>query len=129
MSAKLFKAARIAMNNCHAPYSNFPVGAALYTPSGTIYAGCNVENASFPEGWCAETSAIAQMVGAGEKEITEILVLAEKKNKITPCGGCRQRIAEFAGANTIVHLCDKNGVIDTITLEQLLPLGFELETT
>lgn len=129
MSADLYSAAKKAMANCHAPYSNFPVGAALRTPSGAIYAGCNVENASFPEGWCAETSAIAQMISAGEKEIAEILVVAEKKTKATPCGGCRQRIAEFADANTKVHLCDQNGIVETITLEQLLPFGFELGTT
>ncbi len=128
MTTDLFNAAKKSMSNCHAPYSNFPVGAALRTVSGTIFAGCNVENASFPEGWCAETSAIAQMISAGEKEIAEILVVAEKKTKVTPCGGCRQRIAEFGSANTKVHLCDENGSVETIPLEQLLPFGFELES-
>lgn len=127
MPDDLFTAAKKAMANCHAPYSNFPVGAALRTISGAVHSGCNVENASFPEGWCAETSAIAQMVSSGEKEIAEILVVAKNKDKITPCGGCRQRIAEFGKADTKVHLCDKNGVVETITLGQLLPLNFELD--
>ncbi len=127
MATDLFNAAKKAMGNCHAPYSEFPVGAALRTKSGKIFAGCNVENASFPEGWCAETSAIAQMVSDGEKQISEILVLAEKKPKITPCGGCRQRIAEFANGQTKVHLCDTSGIVETLPLAQLLPLNFELE--
>ncbi len=115
------------MANSHSPYSKFPVGAAIRTPNGTIYAGCNVENASYPEGWCAETSAIGQMVSAGEKKISEILVLAEKKTKATPCGGCRQRISEFGDANTPVHLCDNNGIVETLTLAELLPASFDLE--
>lgn len=127
MSAELFDAARAAMKKCHAPYSNFPVGAAIRSPSGKIYAGCNIENAAYPEGWCAETSAISHMVMGGEKQIGEILVVAEKKAKATPCGGCRQRIAEFGNADTPVHLCDENGVVETLTLAQLLPASFDLE--
>lgn len=123
----LFDAAKAAMTNTYSPYSQFPVGAAIRSSSGAIYAGCNIENASFPEGWCAETSAIAHMVTAGEREIAEILVMAAKKDKATPCGGCRQRIAEFAKAETPVHLCDGNGVVETITIAQLLPASFELE--
>ena len=116
------------MGNSHSPYSKFPVGAALLTPSGTIYSGCNIENASFPEGWCAETSAIAHMIMAGETEISEILVVAEKMDAITPCGGCRQRLSEFASADTPVHLCDQEGVTKTVTLGDLLPASFDLDT-
>ena len=113
--------------NSHSPYSQFPVGAALLSGSGAIYSGCNIENASYPEGWCAETSAISHMVTAGETRITEILVVAEKKDRATPCGGCRQRLIEFAAPDTPVHLCDQKGVVDTITLGDLLPASFDLD--
>lgn len=126
MSADLFAAAQAAMKNSHSPYSKFPVGAAIRTRSGTIHAGCNVENASYPEGWCAETSAIAHMIMGGEAEIAEVLVLAEKMDKVSPCGGCRQRISEFAAPDTPIHLCDQKGVVQTLTLAQLLPAGFGL---
>ncbi len=125
----LFEAAKSAMNNSHSPYSSFPVGAAIRATSGKIYAGCNIENASYPEGWCAETSAISHMIVGGDKEISEILVLSQKMEKITPCGGCRQRISEFAKANTSVHLCDADGVVETVTIGNLLPAGFELDGT
>ena len=125
--AALFKVAQEAMRQAHAPYSNdFRVGAAILGGSGEIFAGCNVENASFPEGWCAETSAIAAMVTAGERRIAEIAVVAERMPRITPCGGCRQRIAEFATAGTLVHLCDDTGVVETVTIADLLPKAFSL---
>lgn len=127
MKDVLFAAAREAMANSHSPYSNFPVGAALLSGSGAVFAGCNIENASYPEGWCAETSAISHMIMAGEKQITEILVVAENMDRITPCGGCRQRLSEFASPNTPVHLCDQNGVVETITLGDLLPRSFDLD--
>lgn len=123
----LFQAAKAAMANSHSPYSKFPVGAAIRTASGKIHAGCNIENAAYPEGWCAETSAIAHMVTAGENQIAEILVMAKNENKVTPCGGCRQRIAEFAAPDTPVHLCDDKGVVETLTLAQLLPASFGLD--
>jgi cytidine deaminase len=125
--ADLCAAARAAMQNAHAPYSRFPVGAAVLTDSGKVFAGCNVENASYPEGWCAETSALAQMVSAGETKIVEVAVVAEKMARITPCGGCRQRLAEFGTAATRVHLCDASGVVETVTLGDLLPKGFGFE--
>lgn len=124
----LFQAARTAMANTYSPYSKFPVGAAILSESGAVYAGCNIENASFPEGWCAETSAIAHMVTAGDKRIADIVVTAEKIDRATPCGGCRQRIAEFADTQTRIHLCDGQGVVETLTIADLLPAGFDLET-
>jgi len=127
MTDQMFSAATKAMANSHSPYSKFPVGAAVLSSSGHVFSGCNVENASFPEGWCAETSAIAQMVSAGETHIAEILVVAQNKPKTTPCGGCRQRLAEFADADTPVHLCDTNGILETIRLGDLLPAGFDLD--
>lgn len=122
----LFEAARAAMGRAHAPYSTFPVGAAILTETGRVFAGCNIENASFPEGWCAETSAIAHMVMAGETRIAEVAVVAEKMARIPPCGGCRQRLKEFGSTETLVHLCDATGVVETVTLGDLLPKAFAL---
>ncbi|MEM9106407.1 MAG: cytidine deaminase [Pseudomonadota bacterium] len=125
MSLDLFEAARQAMERCHAPYSQFPVGAALRGDDGKIYNGANIEVASFPEGWCAETTAIGHLIMAGARRITEVAVIAEKKVACTPCGGCRQRLAEFADADTPIHLCDNNGIVRTVTLGELLPLAFD----
>lgn len=123
-ASRLFDAARAAMRNAHAPYSQFPVGAAVLADDGTVYSGCNIENSSYPEGWCAETTAIAAMVMGGGKKIAEVAVVAEKLPLITPCGGCRQRLKEFGAEETLVHLCDKTGVVETITLGDLLPKAF-----
>ncbi len=127
MTADLFNAAKAAMAKSHAPYSKFQVGAAIRSESGAIHAGCNIENASSPEGWCAETSAISHMIVAGDTRIAEVLVMAEKMDRITPCGGCRQRLAEFGNSGTPVHLCDATGVVETTTLGELLPAAFERE--
>ncbi len=127
MSKDLYLAAREAMAKSHSPYSRFPVGAAIRSGSGAIYAGCNIENASFPEGWCAETSAIAHMIMGGDTSIREIAVVAGRKPLITPCGGCRQRIAEFADPQTIVHLCGSDGIDESIPLGDLLPKAFGQE--
>lgn len=116
------------MAHGHTPYSRFPVGAAILTPDGRVFAGANIENVSFPEGWCAETSAIAHMVMAGAREIREVAVVAEKLVACTPCGGCRQRLAEFGTAQTLVHLCDAaSGVVETVKLGDLLPKAFPKE--
>ena len=127
MSTDLFDAAREAMRRAHAPYSRFPVGAAIRTDGGEMFSGCNIENASYPEGWCAETTAIAQMVMGGATRIAEVAVVAEKKPLITPCGGCRQRLSEFGTADTLVHLCDASGIVETVTLADLLPKAFKSE--
>jgi homotetrameric cytidine deaminase len=123
----LLRAADAAMRNAHAPYSRFGVGAALRTPSGAVYSGSNVENVSYPEGTCAEAAAIGALVTAGEDEIAEIAVVAEKMDFCPPCGGCRQRLAEFAGPDTPVHLGRPGGKRRTMTIGELLPLSFELE--
>lgn len=120
----LFAAAREAMRESHSPYSQFPVGAAILSESGAVHSGCNVENASYPEGWCAETSAIAHMIRSGDRKIVEIAVVAEKMPGITPCGGCRQRILEFGSPGTVVHLCDASGIVESVTLAELLPRVF-----
>ncbi|KPB02041.1 cytidine deaminase [Ahrensia marina] len=122
---RLFQAAKTAMEKAHAKYSDFPVGAAILTKDGKIYSGANIEVISFPEGWCAETTAISHYVMAGGGEITDICVIAEKKDICTPCGGCRQRLAEFAPSDAKVHLCTMDGIVETITMADLLPHGFE----
>ncbi|HZZ62308.1 MAG TPA: cytidine deaminase [Roseiarcus sp.] len=122
--AQLFGAAKAAQANAYAPYSRFKVGAALRTPSGAIYSGGNVENAAHPEGVCAETGAISAMAAAGERRIAEICVVGEGEALCTPCGGCRQRIREFAEAATIVHVAGPEGVRATFRLSALLPESF-----
>ena len=127
MSRDLFEAAREAMAKAYAPYSKFPVGAAIRTRDGRVFSGANIEVISYPEGWCAETTALSHLVMAGGGEIAEVAVIAEKKAKVTPCGGCRQRLAEFAGPETRLHLCDGSGVVETVTLKDIFPRGFEAE--
>ena len=124
MSHDLFEAARAAMAFAHAPYSKFPVGAAIRAEDGKIYAGANIENLSFPQGWCAEPTAISHMIMGGAKKIVEMAVIAEKLPLCPPCGGCRQKIAEFATAKTPIYLCDETGVKKTMTMEELLPHSF-----
>lgn len=123
----LFHAARAAMERAYAPYSHFPVGAALRAADGTIHAGCNIENASYPEGWCAETTALGHMIMAGGGKVREVAVVAEKMPKIMPCGGCRQRLAEFATPDAKLHLCDLDGVVETVPFSAIFPRAFDLE--
>jgi cytidine deaminase len=125
LSHDLFLAAREAMAKCYAPYSKFPVGAAIRTTDGRVYAGANIEVASYPEGWCAETTALGHYVMGGGGEIAEIAVVAERMDRITPCGGCRQRLAEFSGPHAKLYLCDDAGVVETVTMADMLPYGFE----
>jgi cytidine deaminase len=128
MSHDLFDAAMAAMKKAYAPYSKFPVGAALRTEDGRIFSGCNIEVASYPEGWCAETTALGAYIMGGGGRIVEIAVVAERMARITPCGGCRQRLAEFACAETSLYLCDEVGVVETVRLGDMLPYGFKGET-
>lgn len=123
----LFAAAKAARENAHAPYSRYLVGAAVLTDKGVIHAGCNVENASYPEGWCAETTALASMVASGARKVIEVVVVADGARLCTPCGGCRQRLAEFAGPDTPVHIADLKGLRQTFALGELLPAGFALD--
>jgi cytidine deaminase len=127
MSHELFEAAKQAMQFSHSPYSKFPVGAAIRAEDGKIYLGANIENLSFPQGWCAEPSAISAMIMGGGKKIAEIAVIAEKLALCPPCGGCRQKIAEFASPQTLIYLCDEVGVQKTMTMEELLPFSFQTE--
>ncbi len=120
----LLKAALAARENAHAPYSGFAVGAAIRTGSGAVFTGCNVENASYPEGSCAETGAIAAMVGAGARDIAEVCIVADTKAPISPCGGCRQRLAEFAGPDVPVTMATVSGDSVTMRMGELLPMAF-----
>lgn len=113
-----------AMQRAYAPYSNYPVGALVLADDGASYAGCNVENASYPEGHCAETAAIAAMILAGGKRIESIYIMSQDLDGATPCGGCRQRIREFANASTPVYLCSPAAVVHEVTLGDLLPRAF-----
>jgi homotetrameric cytidine deaminase len=124
---ELLRAAEEVMRTAHARYSHFPVGAALRAPDGSIHAGSNVENASYPQGQCAETSAIGALVAAGHKQIAEVAVVAERVDICPPCGGCRQRLAELAGPDTPVHLGRPGGPRHMTTVGELLPLAFDFE--
>ena len=117
-------ATKEAMNKAYVPYSNYPVGALIVTNNGNTYSGCNVENASYPLGNCAEAAAIASMVMAGEKNIKMIYVMSQNDQGGCPCGGCRQRIREFSDANTQVILCSPSGVQQRLLLADLLPNSF-----
>lgn len=126
----LFEAARIVREQAYVPYSRFKVGAAIRSPSGRVYAGCNVENAAYPVGTCAEAGAIAAMIAGGDMVIAEILVLGwtdQNPNAsalTTPCGGCRQRIREFASASAPIYVAGPEGLRKTFTLDELLPVSF-----
>jgi len=119
-----FELATAAMNKAYAPYSGFKVGAVIEAASGKLYSGCNVENAAYPQGCCAEASAISAMIMDGESSISAITVIGAGDSLITPCGGCRQRIREFAADDTPIHLCSPAGVEKTLTLGDLLPMSF-----
>lgn len=131
MDQELFERARDVRERAHAPYSKFPVGAALRSHAGEVFAGANVENVAFPNGWCAEASAIAHMIAGSAapegRRIAMVCVVAERVDGglfCTPCGGCRQRLAEFADPETIVHCMDPTGAGDTFRLGELLPGAF-----
>jgi len=130
----LIDAARAVRHHAHAPYSRFAVGAAVLDEQGRIHAGCNVENAAYPQGWCAETSALSAMVAAGGKRVMAVAVVAvvagavgvegAAQSPVTPCGGCRQKLREFAADDVAVICADEADVRATFTLGQLLPASF-----
>lgn len=111
--------------NAHVPYSRFKVGAAIRGGSGAVHLGCNVENVAYPEGVCAEAGAISAMVAAGDREIAEVYVVADSPVPVTPCGGCRQKIAEFAGPDVVVTMANLDGTEQRMTVRQLLPGAFD----
>jgi cytidine deaminase len=122
--ARLFEAAQTARARAHAPYSRFPVGAAILDEAGRIHAGANVENAAYPQSQCAEASAIGVMVAAGGRRIAHVLVLGGGASLCTPCGGCRQRIREFADEATLIHVAGPEGLRKSYRMVELLPDSF-----
>ena len=122
---QLLEKANEAKNNAYAPYSNDKVGASILSTSGKIYSSCNVENISFPCGTCAEAGAIAAMIAGGDEKISAILVVADAKELVYPCGACLQRIAEFSNDKTIIYLANSKEVCKQYYLRELLPQDFK----
>ena len=110
--------------NAYAPYSNFSVGAAILSESGKLFGGCNVENAAYPEGTCAEAGAISAMIAGGCKTIKEIYIVSKSENIVSPCGGCRQKIREFSSDQTKIFLCNIKWDYKLFSLKELLPFSF-----
>jgi len=125
----LVKAAKAVRAHAHAPYSHYHVGSAVLDEKGRIHRGCNVENAAYPEGTCAETNAIGAMVAAGGTRIVAIAAVGGRKRleACTPCGGCRQRILEFSNRSTRIILLDSKGKLRRYTIDKLLPASFRLK--
>ncbi|WP_112662878.1 cytidine deaminase [Microvirga flavescens] len=121
---KLFEAARAIQANAYVPYSRFKVGAAILTSDGRVFVGCNVENAAYPVGSCAEAGAISAMIAGGADRIAAIVVMGDGEHLVTPCGGCRQRIREFAFPDTPIHVAGPEGIRKSFTLGELLPYSF-----
>jgi cytidine deaminase len=121
---ELFDAAVAVQANAHVPYSRFRVGAAVRSATGRVYVGCNVENAAYPQGMCAEASAIAAMVSAGERQLAVVLTVCDGDMLATCCGGCRQKIREFSTAATVVHTAGPEGVRRSYSMDELLPDSF-----
>jgi len=126
---QLIDAAKKVRPNAHAPYSGYLVGAALIDDTGALHTGCNVENAAFPEGTCAEANAIGSMIAAGGKRIVAIAAVggSDEIEACTPCGGCRQSIREFSDENTRVILIGDGNSIDSYSIDDLLPAAFRLK--
>ena len=120
----LTDAAALVRENAYAPYSNFKVGAALKTATGKVFVGCNVENIAYPEGTCAEAGAIAAMIAAGENAIVEVAVIAESPTPEPPCGGCRQKLAEFATKDARITMTTTGGAVLETSVAELLPGAF-----
>ena len=123
----LVETARLVRLNAYAPYSKFKVGAAIRATSGKVYAGVNVENVAYPEGTCAEAGAIAAMIAAGDTEIAEVAVIADSPIPVSPCGGCRQKLAEFGKGDVRVTMATTDGLSQETTLAALLPGAFTAE--
>ncbi|MEL7459687.1 MAG: cytidine deaminase [Pseudomonadota bacterium] len=123
----LLGAARDVFENAYAPYSKFKVGAAIRSADGSVFVGCNVENLAYPEGTCAEAGAIAAMVAAGQTKIAEVAVIADAPVPVTPCGGCRQKLAEFSDADVAVTLATIGGKTQAVSVGDLLPYAFDTE--
>ncbi|MEI3610755.1 cytidine deaminase [Pseudogracilibacillus sp. SO30301A] len=126
MKDKLIQTAKSALDYAYVPYSTFKVGAALVTKSGSIYSGCNIENASYPLTCCAERTAIFKAVSEGEKDLVEMAVIADSEGPVSPCGACRQVMTEFFSPDAIIYLTNLTGDLKVITVKELLPYSFSL---
>lgn len=125
---KMILNAYSALSNAYAPYSKFTVASCICTDKDNLYTGVNVENGSYGLTSCAEASAICTMVSAGEQHIKSMVVLAGTNQLCPPCGSCRQKIHEFSTPQTLVHLCDKDGILQSIFIGELLPLAFHFKS-
>ena len=128
MRDRLLERAKLAFDNAYAPYSKFHVGAAILADDGQIYNGSNVENVAYPQGVCAEASAISAMITAGAKHIKEVVVYADAPTPITPCGGCRQKLLEFSDADVQIHIASSRGFDMTVTMAELVPFAFDRDS-
>ena len=124
---KLKEEAEKTQTNAYAPYSDFKVGAALLTPKGNIYSGCNVENGSYGLTVCAERNAIFDMVKNGENKISKIVIIGETDDYLSPCGACRQVIAEFADEDAEVYMFNRNRDYKKVTVEEIIPFAFKFK--
>lgn len=125
MSGNLRQMAEAVRARAYAPYSGFQVGAAITASSGAVYVGCNVENAAYPEGTCAEAGAIAAMIAGGDTQLSEVYVIAGSAQPVPPCGGCRQKLAEFGAGDVPVTMATVNGAESCTTIADLLPGAFD----
>lgn len=125
---QLFEAAKSAQHHAYAPYSHFPVGASLLTASDAIFSGCNIENASFPVGLCAEASAVGAMVTAGHQKIKAIVVVLNTAEKAFPCGMCLQRLSEFSDDETLVYIANSEGIQREYLFGELFPKRFSAKS-
>lgn len=125
MSQSLLQEAQRVRLHAYAPYSGLKVGAAVTAASGAVFVGCNVENAAYPQGTCAEAGAIAAMVAAGETRLLAVAVVADCPEPIAPCGGCRQKLVEFGAPDVVVTMANTAGIVRTMTLQDLLPGAFD----
>lgn len=124
---KMINEAHKALENAYAPYSRFTVASCIQTDKNSLYTGVNVENSSYGLTICAEASAICNMISTGERHIKNMVILAGTNLLCPPCGACRQRIHEFATPDSRIHLCTKEKVLQSITLNELLPLAFDFK--
>ncbi|MBY0234671.1 MAG: cytidine deaminase [Burkholderiaceae bacterium] len=124
LKERLLAASLAARAHSHSPYSRYQVGAAILDEQGHIHVGANIENAAYPQGWCAEATALGAMVMAGGREAKAVLVSGPGPNVITPCGGCRQKLREFAAAELLILAADPGGIRQQWTLDELLPHSF-----
>ena len=125
--ATMISRAHQALTHSYSPYSKFSVACCICTDKNNLYTGVNVENGSYSLAVCAESSAISAMITAGEQHIKSMVVLAGTNKLCSPCGACRQRIYEFSTPDTLIHLCNKDAILRSVTIGALLPLAFDFK--